>query len=76
MSVTVELPDEALRRLQAEATRRGVSIDGVIAEFAAGLPTEDPLEAFIGCGASGNTELFDIHRERDVMASVKLVEGA
>jgi hypothetical protein len=57
MSVTVELPDEALARLRAEAARRGVSIDTVIAEFAAQLPTDTPAPthrklAFIGAGAS------------------------
>jgi hypothetical protein len=57
MSVTVELPDEALARLQAEATRRGVTIDVVIAEFAARLPAEMPAGtkrklAFVGIGTS------------------------
>jgi len=59
MSVTVELPDEALARLRAEATRRGVSIDTVIAEFAAQLPsgTTAPAKrklAFVGMGASSS----------------------
>ena len=34
MTATVDLPVEALRRLEAEATRRGVTIDDVIAELA------------------------------------------
>lgn len=38
MSVTVDLPAEALARLHAEAARRGVSIDHVIAELAHRLP--------------------------------------
>ena len=75
MSVTVELPAEALRRLEAEATRRGVSIDDIIAELAVRLPVEDPLEAFIGCGASGDTEPFEIHRERDKRAAAQVAEG-
>lgn len=70
----VELPAGALRRLESEAARRGVSIDDVIAELAARLPVEDPLEAFIGCGTSGDTEPFDIHRERDKMVAAKLAE--
>lgn len=65
MPVTVELPAEALRRLEAEAARRGVSIDDVIAEFAAALavepsgPQRNP--AFVGVGASqhGITERID-----------------
>ncbi|MEQ8716930.1 MAG: hypothetical protein RIE08_04900 [Acidimicrobiales bacterium] len=65
MSVTVELPVEALRRLEAEAARRGVSIDDVIAEFAAALPAEPngPRRnpAFVGVGASeyGITDRLD-----------------
>jgi len=56
MSLTVELPAEAIRRLQAEATRRGVSIDDVVAELAAALPVESSgprrNPAFVGVGAS------------------------
>lgn len=56
MSVTVDLPPEVLQRLEAEATRRGVTIDEVIAELAAGLPaesTERPKRlSFVGIGAS------------------------
>jgi hypothetical protein len=74
--VTIELPDDALARLRAEAARRGVSIGEVIAELAAHLPAEDPLEAFIGCGASGRTEPFDVHQERAELAARKLGEGA
>ena len=76
MPVTVDLPPATLRRLEAEAARRGISIDDVIAEFAARLPIEDPLESFIGCGASGDTRPFDIHRERAELAERKLAEGA
>ena len=75
LPVTVELPEDALARLRAEAARRGVSIDVVIAELAARLPAEDPLESFIGCGASGRTEPFDIHRERAELAAKKFAEG-
>jgi hypothetical protein len=79
MSVVVELPAEALRRLEAEATRRGVSIDDVIAELAARLPNKAPSSghrlSLIGIGASGNTRPFDIHRERAEMAERKLAEG-
>jgi len=81
MSVTVELPAEALRRLEAEATRRGVSIDDVIAELAANLPVDTPSPSsghrlsFIGIGASGDTRPFDIHRERAELAERKLAEG-
>lgn len=61
MSVTVDLPAEALRRLESEAARRGVGIDAVIAELAETLPAEDtdaapgprPKLAIAGIGASG-----------------------
>jgi hypothetical protein len=57
MSVTVDLPEDVLAKLTAEASRRGVSIDVVIAELAAQLPadTSAPVKrklAFIGLGAS------------------------
>jgi hypothetical protein len=79
MSVTVELPAEALRRLEAEATRRGTTIDAVIAELAARLPHQVPSRdhrlSFIGIGASGDTRPFDIHRERAELAERKRAEG-
>jgi hypothetical protein len=57
MSVTVELPEDVLAKLTAESARRGVSIDVVIAELAAQLPTDTSAPAkrklaFIGMGAS------------------------
>lgn len=79
MSVTVELPDEALRRLEAEASRRGISIDDVIAELASRLPDEVPPSghrlSFVGIGASGDTRPIDIQRERAELAERKLAEG-
>ena len=80
MSTTVDLPPEILRRLLAEADRRGLTIDEVIAELAAGLPTEPSPRpkrpSFVGVGASGDTRPFDIHREREELAAQKLAEGA
>ena len=77
MPVTVELEAELLARLEAEAARRGVKIDTVIAEFAAQLPaeTDDALAVFIGCGASGRNKPFDIHGERRELAAKKYAEG-
>lgn len=59
--MTVELPAEALARLEAEAARRGVGIETVIAELAQSLPAGDTGEAPVrrrklaiaGIGASG-----------------------
>ena len=57
--MTVDLPDQALSRLRAEAVRRGVRIDEVIAELADQLPADDEHAsrdprrlAFLGAGAS------------------------
>ena len=69
MSVTIELPDDALARLRAEAERRGVSIDVIVAELADRLPAQPPANptgrlSFIGIGASGTTEpIGRRHRE-------------
>jgi len=57
MTVTIDLPDDALARVQAEAKRRGVSIDVVIAELAEALPTEPSSPktlSFIGLGSSNS----------------------
>jgi hypothetical protein len=56
MTVTVELSEDVLARLRAEADRRGVSIDLVIAELSRSLPTQTPSPqrsySFIGLGSS------------------------
>lgn len=56
MSISVDLPDEALSRLRAEAERRGISFDELLVEFAGTLPSDGavskPKLAFIGSGAS------------------------
>ena len=56
MTLTVELPEDTLARLRAEAERRGVSIELVIAELAETLPPETAGDerklSFIGLGAS------------------------
>lgn len=80
--MTVHMSEELAARLAAEATRRGLTVDEVLAEMVARLPSErssqngDALEAFIGCGASGRTEPFDIRAARAELASRKLAEGA
>jgi hypothetical protein len=56
MTLTVELSETTLARLRAEAGRRGVSIDVLIAELVETLPPETARErrklSFIGLGAS------------------------
>jgi len=60
MSGTAELPADTLARLEAEAARRGVGIDVVIAELADRLPAPDSggkrrRLAIAGVGSSGGT---------------------
>ncbi|MCB1030102.1 MAG: hypothetical protein KDA95_02110 [Acidimicrobiales bacterium] len=65
MAVTIDLPLDALHRLEAEAARRGVGIEVVIAEFAGTLDEADsdaprPKRhrfAFTGIAASGDGSL-------------------
>jgi hypothetical protein len=57
MPVTIELPAEVHARLSAEAARRGITLDQLIAALAEHLParrTETPRRklAFVGAGAS------------------------
>jgi hypothetical protein len=64
MPVTVDLPPATVRRLEAEAARRGVGIDVVIAELVEALLGDDGTEglpgarrrfALAGIGASEGT---------------------
>ena len=55
MTVTLDLPAEAQARLQAEATRRGVTLDQLIADIADSFPADTPprrKRAFVGIGSS------------------------
>lgn len=77
--MSVNLPDEVAAQLSEVAARRGTSVDQVAAELVAaalGAQAGDPLEDFIGCGALGRTERFDIHQARRELAARKLAEGA
>jgi len=76
VSLIVHLPEELAARLEAVAAKRGVTTDQLVAEIlTARLPAEDALEAFIGSGASGRREPFDIHKARTELAEHKLAEG-
>jgi hypothetical protein len=67
MLVTVELPEDAMARLRAEAVRRDVSIDVVIADLATELPIEVSRRtsrlSFTGTGHSGRGDLARRHCE-------------
>jgi len=70
MSVTLDLPDEAWARLTAEANRRGLTVDALVAALADELPS-DAVEAFVGCGESGIEAPFDLAAERNRLAARK-----
>lgn len=80
MSLVLHVPEELATRLEAEASRRGVTVDELAAEaLAARFPGpgagHDALGAFIGSGASGRREAFDIHQARAELAAHKQAEG-
>ena len=77
MSVTIELSLEAEARLQAEASRRGITVGQVVAELVAQLLTELPKHrlSFVGIGASGRSEALDLRQERAELAAKKFAEG-
>lgn len=73
MSLTVDLPDEVLRRLEAEAARRGVAVESLIAEalerdFPADT-ADSPVLSFIGI-ADAREDLSESYQQirRDLAA--------
>ena len=54
MTVTIDLSEDAFERLQAEARRRGITIDAVVAELTQALPGDAAQRtlSFIGLGSS------------------------
>lgn len=66
VTVTVDLDDNTLDALRAEAQRRGVPVDVVVTEsvrehLAAATPRRQLT--FVGIGASGQTDGAERHRE-------------
>jgi hypothetical protein len=75
VTVTLDLPAEAQARLRAEATRRGITVDQLVAEIADSFPavaTAKPgtLEGFFGSGDSGDPGWAsrDLHELRHDLA--------
>lgn len=83
MPVTLELTPEVRARLEAEAARRGVTLDQLIAEFAAGLPAPaqpadgNALDSFFGSGDSGDPTWAtrDVHELRHELAGRRQPES-
>jgi hypothetical protein len=77
VTVTLDLPADSQARLEAEASRRGVTLDQLVAEIADSFPAETPKHrlGFVGIGASGRTDPLDIHQERADLAAKKFAEG-
>jgi plasmid stability protein len=72
--LSVDLPDDIGARLAAEAARRGTGIEATAADLLAPALTaldDDPLEAFIGSGDSGDPTWAarDIHELRSDLAA-------
>ena len=67
--------DELAAKLDAAAQRRGVDPQVLVDRFIAELD-DDPLEAFIGIGASDDSEPFDIHSARSAAAEKKFARAS
>lgn len=70
MAVSIDLPAATLRRLEAEALRRGVDLEVVITELVEALPDPDAEDsqsghrfAFTGVAASGDGTLSERYKE-------------
>lgn len=76
MPVTLDLPPEARARLEAEAARRGITLDQLVAELSNQFPSsgttvaDGALGRFVGCGDSGDAAwaTSDIHALRHDVA--------
>lgn len=71
MPVTLELPNEVLAKLRAEADRRGVELGDVIADLVAQLPDGVPTRRKLGFVSLGASTSGRTAREADEM----LAEG-
>jgi hypothetical protein len=69
VTLTVNLPADVAARLENEASRRGLSVEELIAELVPGpLPApaaNDRLEVFVGSGRLGHGDLGRRYREID-----------
>ena len=84
MTMTITLPDNMARRIEAVAAARGETIEHVTVEALDASPVlarvadddeTDLLEAFIGCGTSDGSKPFEIHEARRELAARKWAAG-
>lgn len=81
--MVLTVPDRVAARLRVLAASRGETIDAVATELLEASPQfADPappgvdlLEAFIGCGASGDSTPRTIQQMRRELAARKLASG-
>ena len=82
--MVIELSEEAAARVAAAARARGVSETTIVEELTQSLATAtapaavegDALDAFIGCGSSGDRTGRTIHERRDELSAAQLRDTA
>jgi plasmid stability protein len=75
MAMTVPVPDEVHRALEDRARAVGITVEAYVADVLTRAVQPDPLEAFIGIGASGRTDALEMRGSRRELAARKLAEG-
>ena len=60
MSLTVEVPDEVMRRLQAAATARGISVEELAVDLLAQVPAvSDEFAGLVTAAIAEHREILD-----------------
>ena len=73
--MTIPLPDEVHRALGDRARAVGITVEAYAAHVLTRAVQPDPLEAFIGIGASGRTDALEMPDARRELAARKLADG-
>jgi hypothetical protein len=86
MSMVLTVPDRVADRLRLLAIERGTTVSEAATDLLEASPQlppivivikdEDPLEAFLGCGASGDHRPRTIHELRDELSAAQLARPA
>jgi hypothetical protein len=84
MAMVITLEDDAARRARELAAAAGVSTDEVVAQLVLATPSPattpdtagDALDAFLGCGASGDRRDRTIQELRDELSAAQLDRSA